>query len=117
MTSTILPFTGMDIFSNTAMAQKNGYDKYVDYDSDLNYNTGKIYSDYPDEVNKYECQKGPLEGFFVSSVEFCKRAPIIDGEGNVMDTKDRTGIIDSTDSTEISAIKLYTVIGNTTSIQ
>jgi hypothetical protein len=59
-----------------------------------------------------------LEGFFVSSVEFCKSAPIIDGKGNVKNTQGRTGTIDDqTDSTEISAIKLYTVIGNTTSIQ
>ena len=47
---------------------------------------------------------GPFEGFFVSSVEFCKRAPIVDDE-------------DQTDSTGISTPKLYTVIGNTTSIQ
>ncbi|MDF2736631.1 MAG: hypothetical protein K0S93_487 [Nitrososphaeraceae archaeon] len=53
----------------------------------------------------------------LSSVEFCKRAPMIDGEGNVKDTKGRAGIIDQADSTEISATKLYTVIGNTTSIQ
>ncbi len=99
MTSTILPFTNMKIFSNTALAQKNGYDDYVKYNSDLNDNTDKVYSDYPDEENKYECQKGPLEGFFVSSVEFCK-----------------TGPTDSADSTEISAIKIYTVIGNTTII-
>jgi hypothetical protein len=118
ITSTILPFTSIDIFLNTAMAQKNGYDDYVNYDSDINYNTNKIYSDYPDEENKYECQKGPFEGFFVSSVEFCKRAPlIIDGEGNVMDNQGRTGTIDSAESTETSATKLYTVIGNTTSIQ
>jgi Collagen triple helix repeat (20 copies) len=31
-----------------------------------------MYSTYPTEVNKYECRTGPLEGFFVSSVEFCK---------------------------------------------
>ena len=30
------------------------------------------YSEYPTEVNKYECKTGPFEGFFVSSVEFCK---------------------------------------------
>ena len=29
------------------------------------------YSEYPTEVYKYECQTGPAEGFFVSSVEFC----------------------------------------------
>ena len=30
------------------------------------------YSKYPTEENKYECRTGPFEGFFVSSVEFCK---------------------------------------------
>ena len=29
------------------------------------------YSKYPTKDNKYECQRGPFEGFFVSSVEFC----------------------------------------------
>ena len=42
------------------MAQ--GYDNYGD----------SSYSTYPTEDNKYECQTGPLEGIFVSSVEFCK---------------------------------------------
>jgi hypothetical protein len=67
MTSSILPFSNMNIFSNTAMA-KNGYYDYVEYNSDPSYNTDKIYSDSPDEENKYECQKGPLEGFFY---KFC----------------------------------------------
>jgi YVTN family beta-propeller protein len=71
MTSTILPFTNINKFSNTAMAQKNGYDDYVEYNSYLNDNTNKIYSGYPDEENKYECRTGPFEGFFVSSPEFC----------------------------------------------
>ena len=39
----------------------------VIYDDD-----NDIYSKYPTEVNKYECRTGPFEGFFVSSVEFCK---------------------------------------------
>jgi hypothetical protein len=55
-----------------------------DYGDDYNYNNNHsddIYSKYPIELNKYECQKGPFEGFFVSSVEFCKRAtPIIDDD-------------------------------------
>ena len=29
------------------------------------------YSKYPTNDKLYECQKGPLEGFFTSSVEFC----------------------------------------------
>ena len=30
------------------------------------------YSKYPTDDKKYECRTGPFEGFFVSSVEFCK---------------------------------------------
>ena len=41
------------------MAQ--GYDNY-----------GDSYSQYPTDDKKYECRTGPFEGFFVSSVEFCK---------------------------------------------
>ena len=46
--------------SNPAMAQE--YDKYRD----------SSYSQYPTDDNKYQCRTGPFEGFFVSSVEFCK---------------------------------------------
>ena len=42
------------------MAQ--GYDDYGD----------SSYSKYPTDDKKYECRTGPFEGFFVSSVEFCK---------------------------------------------
>jgi hypothetical protein len=53
---------------NTAMAQE--YDDY--------YYGDNSYSTYATEENKYECQKGPLEGFFVSSVEFCKHVKFDD---------------------------------------
>jgi Collagen triple helix repeat (20 copies) len=76
----IMPFLNQNnnSFSNT-MAQ--GYD--ADYYSDNSY------SKYPTDDNKYECQTGPLEGFFVSSVEFCKHVKFNDKD----DRKDnnRTG--------------------------
>ena len=56
----IMPFLNNNSFSNTAMAQE--YDKYED----------SYYSTYQTDDKKYECRTGPLEGFFVSSVEFCK---------------------------------------------
>ena len=37
-----------------------------------NYYEDKKYSKYPTDDKKYECRTGPFEGFFVSSVEFCK---------------------------------------------
>lgn len=56
------PFANLNIFSNV-MAQ--GYDNY-------NYGDNNSYSKYPTKDKKYECRTGPFEGFFVSSVEFCK---------------------------------------------
>jgi hypothetical protein len=57
----LVPFANINLFSNTAMAQE--------YDAGYGDSS---YSKYPTDDNKYECQTGPLEGFFVSSVEFCK---------------------------------------------
>ena len=50
----------VNMLSNPVMAQE--YDKYGD----------SSYSQYPTDDKKYECRTGPFEGFFVSSVEFCK---------------------------------------------
>ena len=50
------------------MAQE--YDKYGD----------SSYSQYPTEDKKYECRTGPFEGFFVSSVEFCKHVKFDDNK-------------------------------------
>lgn len=67
----LVPFTSITFLNVKAQEYDGAYDD--DYDDDT-------YSKYPTEVNKYECQKGPFEGFFVSSVEFCKRAtPIVNG--------------------------------------
>ena len=52
----VMPFLN----NNSAMAQE--YDKYGN----------SYYSQIPTDEKKYECQTGPFEGFFVSSVEFCK---------------------------------------------
>ena len=54
----VMPFLNNNSFS-TVMAQE--YDNYDD-----------SYSKYPTGDKKYECRTGPFEGFFVSSVEFCK---------------------------------------------
>ena len=45
------------------------------------------YSQYPTDDKKYECRTGPFEGFFVSSVEFCKHIKFDD------DRKDKVEII------------------------
>ena len=59
------------------MAQE--YDKYGD----------SSYSQYPTDDKKYECRTGPFEGFFVSSVEFCKHVKFDDRKDTSRDN--RTG--------------------------
>jgi len=54
----LVPFTSINFPKVKAQ-------EYGAYDDDM-------YSTYPTEINKYECRTGPFEGFFVSSVEFCK---------------------------------------------
>ena len=53
----LVPFTSIN-FSNVKAQEYSSY-----YDSKFSKN--------PTDDYKYECQKGPFEGFFVSSVEFC----------------------------------------------
>jgi hypothetical protein len=60
----LVPFTSIN-FSNVNAQE---YDKYRD----------SSYSQYPTDDKKYECRTGPFEGFFVSSVEFCKQVKFDD---------------------------------------
>src|SRR5687767_4506756 len=77
----IMPFLNNNSFSNTAaMAQE--YDKYGD----------SSYSQYPTDDKKYECRTGPFEGFFVSSVEFCKHVKFEDRKDNDRKDSNVTGI-------------------------
>src|SRR5215204_366904 len=69
----ILPFLNNN---NNTVAMAQEYDKYRD----------SSYSQYPTDDNKYQCRTGPFEGFFVSSVEFCKHVKFDDRKDN--DRKD-----------------------------
>src|SRR5215207_966467 len=69
--------------SNSAFAQNYGYTDDNSY-GDTNYST------YPTEDKKYECRTGPFEGFFVSSVEFCKHIKFDDRKDH-KDRDNRTG--------------------------
>ncbi len=51
---------------------------FTEYDNYYDDN----YSSYPTHDKKYECQTGPFEGFFVSSVEFCKHIKFDDRKDN-----------------------------------
>ena len=74
----IIPLFNQHNFPNVNAQE---YDKYRD----------SSYSQYPTDDNKYQCRTGPVEGFFVSSVEFCKHNKF-DGKDDRKDNRDnRTG--------------------------
>src|SRR5215204_4705251 len=73
--------------SNSAFAQNYGYQD--DYYGSTSYGDSS-YSQYPTEDKKYECRTGPFEGFFVSSVEFCKHIKFDDRKDH-KDRDNRTG--------------------------
>ena len=75
----LVPFTSLN-FSSVKAQEYGTFDD--DYDNDM-------YSTYPTDINKYECQTGPFEGFFVSSVEFCKFK--FDDRKDSRDNNNRTG--------------------------
>src|SRR5215204_4196865 len=75
---TVMPLLNNNNNNTVAMAQE--YDKYRD----------SSYSQYPTDDKKYECRTGPFEGFFVSSVEFCKHVKFDDKDDNRKDNN-RTG--------------------------
>jgi hypothetical protein len=60
--------TGFAITGNSVFAQSYNDQSY----DDSRYDSSDSYSKYPSKDNKYVCQRGPFEGFYVSSVEFCK---------------------------------------------
>jgi len=64
----IMPFFNQNNNFSNVIAQE--YDKYGD----------SSYSTYQTEDKKYECRTGPFEGFFVSSVEFCKNIKFDDNK-------------------------------------
>jgi hypothetical protein len=59
-------------------------DKQNSYTNDYNN-----YNKYPTKDKPYECRTGPFEGFFVSSVEFCKHGKFNDRNDNGYDDSDK----------------------------
>ncbi len=75
----IMPFLNPNNSFFNVMAQE--YDKYGD----------SSYSQYPTDDQKYECRTGPFEGFFVSSVEFCKHVKFDDNKRDHNRDNNQTG--------------------------
>ena len=84
LASSLVMLSAMPLLNNNSFSNviAQGYDNYYGDSS---------YSQYPTNDKKYECQTGPFEGFFVSSVEFCKFK---------FDDKDRKDIRDNITGTQ-----------------
>jgi hypothetical protein len=83
LASSLVMLSAIPLFNNNnTVATAQEYDKYRD----------SSYSQYPTDDKKYECRTGPFEGFFVSSVEFCKHIKFDDKNDRKDHTRDnRTG--------------------------
>src|SRR5918994_2333981 len=81
--SSLVMLAVMPLFTNNTVAIAQEYDKYGD----------SFYSQIPTDDKKYECRTGPFEGFFVSSVEFCKHVKFDDDKDrkDIRDRDNRTG--------------------------
>jgi hypothetical protein len=73
----VMPFLNQN---NNPVAMAQGY-----------YDDKRSYSTYPTDEKKYECRTGPFEGFFVSSVEFCKHIKFDKDDRKDVSTDNRTG--------------------------
>ena len=73
----LIPFVSTTNVIVNAIAQEYDNDNYY-------YENNSKQSKYPTNFNKYECQRGPFEGFFTSSVEFCK----FKFDDNIKDNRD-----------------------------
>ena len=101
--------------SNSASAQNYGYED--------DYAYGDSYSTYPTEDKNYECRTGPFEGFFVSSVEFCKHFKFDKDDRKDRDRGNQTGPQGPpgppgppgpAGNVTINTTSIYTNVGNTT---
>jgi hypothetical protein len=118
--------SGLAAFTNSNSASAQNYGYQDDYYGSSYGDSG--YSQYPTDDKKYECRTGPFEGFFVSSVEFCKHIKFDD---NKRDHKDRdrdnrtgtqgppgppgpTGPQGPPGPSSINTTNIYTNVGNTT---
>src|SRR5688572_17558110 len=99
--------------NNSALAQNYGYQDDYSY-GDSNY------SQYPTDDKTYECRTGPFEGFFVSSVEFCKHFKFDKDDRKDRDRDNKTGTQGPpgppgpAGPSTINTTNIYTNVGNTT---
>jgi hypothetical protein len=78
LASSLVMLAVTPLFNNNTVTMAQGYNDY--------YGDNSYYSTYQTDDKKYECRTGPFEGFFVSSVEFCKHVKFDDRKDN--DRKD-----------------------------
>jgi hypothetical protein len=76
----VMPFLNQNNNNFLPNVKAQEYGTYDDYDNS--------YSTYPTDDKKYECRTGPAEGFFVSSVEFCKHIKFVEKDDTRKNNRD-----------------------------
>ena len=106
LASTLVMLSAMPLFNNNNAAMAQGYDNNY-------YGDSNRYSQYPTDDKKYECRTGPLEGFFVSSVEFCKHVKFDDDKNRKDHDRDsRTGPPAGSGNNNSTLVNTFNCINN-----
>ena len=103
LASALVMLSAIPLLNNNIVAMAQGY------------NDDSYYSEYPTDDKKHECRTGPFEGFFVSSVEFCK-LKIREGPAGPPGPTGATGATGAAGPNQINQSLIYRVQGpdNTT---
>jgi parallel beta-helix repeat protein len=104
-----------DYYNDDKQYGDSSYSGYRD-DNNNNYYPSKDY----DNNKKYVCENGPFEGFFVSSVEFCKPAditvptdfPTIQAAINASNPGDTIKVLPGIYTEQLTISKNLTIIGS-----
>ena len=105
-----------DYYNDDKQYGDSSYSGYRD-DNNNNYYPSK---DYDNNNKKYVCKEGPFEGFFVSSVKFCKPAditiptdfPTIQAAINASNPGDTIKVLPGIYTEQLTISKNLTIIGS-----
>ena len=96
LASSLVMLSAIPLFNNNAVMAQGYYDD-------------SSYSKYPTDDKKYECRTGPFEGFFVSSVEFCKHVKFDKDDRKDDRDNNKTGIQGPPGITQLNDTNTYQV--------
>ena len=109
-----------DYYNDDREYEDSSYSEYIDNNSYYSNNNYYPSKDYDNNNKKYVCENGPFEGFFVSSVKFCKPAditvptdfPTIQAAINASNPGDTIKVLPGIYTEQLTISKNLTLIGS-----